>query len=123
MRAWPDNPVCVFLTGERLAADGRYEKAAESLEKQAAGTQYEWLARRLTARARQVRDNKGEAAPLFTDTGFLCDVMIHCVGEKAQQKAPRQLKGAIAAARSLTQRVLDHLGGTTTAPAEGKSTK
>jgi hypothetical protein len=117
MRAWPDNPVCVFLTGERLAADGRYEQAAESLEKQAAGTQYEWLARRLTARARQVRDNKGDAAPLFSDTGFMCDVMIHCVGEKAQQKAPRQLKGAIAAARSLTQRILDQLGGTTSAPA------
>ena len=117
MRVWPDNPVCVFLTGERLAADGRYEKAAESLEKQAAGTEYEWLARRLTARARQVRDQKGDAAPLFTDTGFLCDVMIHCVGEKAQQKAPRQLKGAIAAARSLTQRVLDHLGPATETPA------
>jgi len=122
MRAWPDNPVCVFLTGERLAADGRYEQAAESLEKEAAGTEYEWLARRLTARARQVRDRKGDAAPLFTDTGFLCDVMVHCVGEKAQQKAPKQLQGAIAAARSLTQRILDQLGGTTTAPA-GKSTK
>ena len=119
MRAWPDNPVCVFLTGERLAADGRYEKAAESLEKQAAGTEYEWLARRLTARARQVRDQKGDAVPLFSDTGFLCDVMIHCVGEKAQQKAPRQLKGVIAAARSLTQRILDNLGGTTTAPEGG----
>ena len=117
MQVWPDNPLCVFLIGERLAADGQYEKAAESLESRAAGTSEEWLARRLAARARQVRDNKAEAKPLFSDTGFLCDVMVHCVGEKAEQKAPKQLKGAIATARSLAQRILDHIGGTTAAPA------
>lgn len=57
----------------------------------------------------------------LTYTGFLCDVMIHCVGEKAQQKAPKQIQGAIAAARSLTQRILDNLGGTTTAPAKASA--
>ncbi len=61
--------------------------------------------------------------PVFTDTGFLCDVMIHCVGEQAEQKAPRQFKGAIAAARSLAQRILDRIGGTITAPGGGKSTQ
>jgi len=109
MQVWPDNPLAVFLTGEKLAADGQYEQAAESLEKAATGTQYEWLAKKLSARAREVRDRKGDAKPLFTDIGFLCDVMVYCVAETAEEKAPRQLKGVVAAARSLGKRFLDAL--------------
>jgi hypothetical protein len=35
------------------------------------------------------------------------------VGEKAEQNAPKQIKGIIAAARSLARRMLDQMGGTT----------
>jgi hypothetical protein len=109
MQVWPDNPLAVFLTGEKLAADGQYEQAADSLEKAAAGTQGEWLAKKLAARAREVRDHKGDAKPLFTDTRFLCDVLVFCVAEKAKEKAPQRLKGFVASAQRLGQNLIDSL--------------
>ena len=51
MRLWPNNPVSVFLTGERLAATGEYEKAAESLARASRDTSQEWLANRIAQRA------------------------------------------------------------------------
>lgn len=104
-QAWPDNPVAVFLTGERLAADGQYEEAADSLEKATKGTKHEWLAKKLSARAREVRDKKGAAEPLFFDTGFMCNVMAVCVAEGTEEKAPKQLKGVVRAARWLSNKL------------------
>ena len=101
MQAWPDNPISVFLTGERFAADGQYEEAADSLAKATKGTKHEWLSKKLASRAREVRDKKGAAEPLFFDTGFMCNVMIFYVSESAEAKAPQQLKGVIPAARWL----------------------
>ncbi|MCE5324847.1 MAG: hypothetical protein LLG01_00375 [Planctomycetaceae bacterium] len=106
MRAWPDNPMTVFLTGERLAADGKYEQAAESLEKSAKGAEHEWIAQKLAARARHVRDKKGDAEPLFSDTGFLCAVMVQYGGDSAKERAPHQLKGLITACQQLGKQLL-----------------
>ncbi|MCL2641322.1 MAG: hypothetical protein FWD53_10785, partial [Phycisphaerales bacterium] len=55
MNAWPDNPITVYLTGERLAADGQWEKAADSLETALAGTKDKWLAAAIAERARVIR--------------------------------------------------------------------
>ncbi|MCE5277032.1 MAG: hypothetical protein LLG03_03260 [Planctomycetaceae bacterium] len=106
MRAWPDNPISVFLTGERLAADGKYEQAAESLEKSASGAEHEWLAQKLAARARHVRDKKGDAEPLFSDTGFLTAVLVEYGGEAAKDKAPAGLRGFITACQNIGRQLL-----------------
>ncbi|MDF1666195.1 MAG: hypothetical protein P1V97_30845, partial [Planctomycetota bacterium] len=74
MRLWPNNPLAVFVTGEKLAANGDVEKAAISLETVAKNTKAEWLANLLTKRARTLRDSGGEASALVSDSTFLRDV-------------------------------------------------
>lgn len=75
MRLWPNNPLSVFVTGEKIAANGDHEKAATSLETVAKNTQAEWLATLLTKRAKTIRDQGGEAPPLVSDSTFLRDVV------------------------------------------------
>lgn len=70
IKIWPNNPLSVYLTGERLAASGEYERAADSLEEMAHGTSQEWLAKRVAQRARELRDRRGEAEPLLTAPVF-----------------------------------------------------
>ncbi len=86
-RAWPHNPLTPFLLGERLAAGGEWVKAAESLEAQAAATKDQWLAGRLTLRARQIRDAQGKTAPLFSDPAFILEIALHTVGQSAGNSA------------------------------------
>ena len=112
MRVWPNNSVSVFLTGERLAAEGQYEKAADSLEQAARGTQHQWLAERITQRARQLRDDEGEAEPLLTDKRFMCEVALHYIGEAAKQsEAAESLQQSVAAAKQFGNNMLEHLPG------------
>ena len=112
MKAWPNNPVSVFITGERLAADGRHEEAAESLEKAAAGTELDWLARKIADRARQLRDQKGETEPLLHDPAFLRDVLLRYLYEAAKDSEPAQrLRGWTDSARAFGARLLDKLPG------------
>jgi tetratricopeptide (TPR) repeat protein len=69
LRASPTHPFTIYLTGERLAADGKTEAAAESMEKLAstlpAGPE-KALYESLTKRAREIRDSKG-TPPKFLD--------------------------------------------------------
>jgi hypothetical protein len=112
MKTWPNNPVSVFLTGERLAADGKYEEAAESLEKAAAGTDLDWLARKIADRARQLRDRKGETEPLLHDPAFLRDVLLRTLFEAAKDSQPAQrLRGWLDSAQGFGRRLLDKLPG------------
>jgi hypothetical protein len=94
LRAWPDNPLVVFLTGERLAAKGEWEKAANSLETQAAGAKDEWLAKLLAQRARDLRDGRGSAKALVLDGQFLTDMAAHYTLNAAKNSAAAKKLGA-----------------------------
>ena len=110
LRAWPDNPLVVYLTGEKLAANGEWEKAAASLEAQAAGCQDEWLAKLLAQRARDLRDGKGSAKALVLDGRFLTEAAAHYTLNAAKNSvAAKRLGAAVdeakAFGRELWQRV------------------
>ena len=109
-RAWPVNPLAVFLTGEKLAANGEWEKAADSLEKRAAGTDDEWLAQRLAQRAREFRDGKGSTKSLVVDARFLLQVVAHTGIRTARDPAARQRSAEfLARASSFGQEFLQKL--------------
>jgi hypothetical protein len=99
IRAWPENPLLGFLTGEKLAANGEWEKAAESLEARAAGSGDEWLAGRLAQRARELRDGKGSTKGFVMDAWFLVQFAAHCaVTEGTNSAAAKKLAAAVAEA-------------------------
>jgi hypothetical protein len=100
--AWPDNPLLVYLTGEKLAANGEWEEAAVSLEIQAAGSKDEWAAKLLAQRARDLRDGKGSAKALVLDGRLITDFAVHYAANAARNStAGRKLGEAIDGARSL----------------------
>ena len=76
LKVWPNNPVAVYLTGELLAETGQRERVPNSLETAWAGGEHEWLAKRIAARAREIRDAKGPAEPLIHDPAFLRDLLL-----------------------------------------------
>ena len=84
VRISPTNFVTVYLTGERLAANGDWEKAAQSLEAGAANTPDSWLAGRLAERARALRDGKGSARSMVLDPKFLIEVSFHYAVQNAK---------------------------------------
>lgn len=101
LRAWPDNPLVVYLTGEKLAANGEWEKAAASLEAQAAGSRDAWLAKLLARRARDLRDGQGSAKALLLDGQFLTEVAAHFTLNTAKNSAAaKQLGTAVEEARA-----------------------
>ena len=112
VQIWPNNPVAVYLTGERLAADGLYEKAADCLERACRDTKQQRLAERIARRAREVRDRGESAEPLLTDFGFLCDVAVGYVADAAKEsEAARRLDESIATATQFGKRLLLHVPG------------
>ncbi len=101
LQAWPDNPLVVYLTGERMAANGEWAKAASSLEAQAAGTEDEWIARRLSQRARDLRDGKGSAKALATDGQFFAELAAHFTIRAAKNTdAAKKLREAMDEAKA-----------------------
>ena len=116
MRAWPNNPLAVFLTGERLLADGKPEQAAESLEAAVAGTKYDWLAAAVAQRAREIRDSKGPAKPLVSDSAFMAKLMLYTLTRSAAESAPaKTLQQWSTSAQEFIQRLVP--GGAATVPA------
>ena len=110
LRVWPNNEVAVFLTGERLAADGKTEEAAASLEKLAAGTKSEALAARIAARARAIRS--GESGSLIGDPKLLRELLVHYVLTKEGRSAvARSLKRALDAAETFAARLRQYTSG------------
>jgi len=107
MQADPNNPLAVYLTGERLAADGEWEKAVESLEAAAAGSEDEWLANRIAQHAREVRDSRGEAQPLLLDKQFLAAVTLEYAGRAAaRSEAGRKIKSWLDSALACGRKLL-----------------
>ncbi|MGE0610418.1 MAG: hypothetical protein AB7O62_25240 [Pirellulales bacterium] len=114
LQVWPNNPLAIFLTGERLAASGEYERAADSLSALAAGSQHEWLASRVEQRAREIRDSREQAEPILHDPAFLRDLSLHFLGlaaEHAQDNAAQSWKNLAEAARSFGREMIGNLPG------------
>jgi hypothetical protein len=110
IRVWPDNPIAVYLTGEKLAASGEWEAAAESLERSAAGTEGSYMAKKIAERAREVRDAKGETPPLLNDSRFLVEAGLWYVGHAAKESpAAERLKQTMERARGFGERTLERL--------------
>ena len=124
LQAWPDNPAVVYLTGERLAANGEWEKAAASLEAQAAGTQNEAVAKRLAQHARELRDGKGGSKELLGDGRLLVQLAVQSALASAKDsEAARKLSEFLELAKAFGLdfwQMLPSLGGAsseTNAPA------
>jgi hypothetical protein len=105
MKAWPNNPVAVFVTGERLGAMGEREAAAKSLEASLAGNDAEWIARRIASRARELRDGSGPAEPLLFDGAILRDVALWHVWQAAKTSPPaRKLQKLVDSGRAFASK-------------------
>lgn len=108
IRAWPDNPLATFLTGERLAANGQWEKAAESFETMATNSDEAWIARHIAARARELRDGKGSSEKLFTDDRMIIGLALRIALREARNTtAGQRLKPLLDTADSFTSRLTD----------------
>ncbi len=109
----PNNPVAVFVTGERLAASGEWEEAADSLEKSAKeASGDEWLAKQISERAKRVRDGKGADEPLLYDKKFMARIVMHYLGEAAKEsEAVRKVLGWVRSAEKFGVNVLGKIPG------------
>jgi hypothetical protein len=104
----PNHPIVVYLTGERLAANGEWEKAAESMEAKALSSDEQWIAEKLARRARELRDGKGSKQSLFLDPRFLFDISIHYCARKAKStEAANKLKGLWGYATATGKRLIE----------------
>lgn len=84
-RAWPDNPLIVYLTGERQIAAHEYAAAEGSFAKVAQGSGFEWLAKKVQARAKRLRDNPASLEPVVFDFNFIAEIVSNSIEDKAQQ--------------------------------------
>ena len=110
LKTWPDNPVAALITAESMAAHGEWAKAADLLEARAGDTHQAWLAERLARRAREIRDAKGSAPPLFSDPASVLDLASHLLSSTARDSAPAQwFQGFLSDAKAFGQRVLSQL--------------
>ena len=112
-KIWPNNPVGVFLTGEVMVAEGRYEKAATTMEDafREAGVDVDpELIQFVQKRAREIRDKKGEAEPLFADKRFLSELAVRYIWQAAKTSKPaKRLKEFVDSARSFGDEVVKSL--------------
>lgn len=106
-RVWPNNPVTVFLTGERLLAEGKPEAAAGSLEHYVASKGHDatW-ARLIAERARQLRDEKGAARPLLMDPKLRLAIISHYAASYAERESGQALARMLKAGNDFAQRVM-----------------
>lgn len=107
IKAWPDNPVAIYLTGEQQLANGETELAKDSFEKAAAGTEAEWLSKELKVRIKDIQEGK-ETDALFTDLGFMRKLAFHYLA-LAAKKSPeaKQLQDQLDRAKAFGTRTLD----------------
>ena len=104
VRACPNNSVVVYLTGERLAAKGEYEKAAESLQKAASGAKQEWLAKQISQRMRELRDNPQQMKPLVFDFAFAYQLVKAFLNDPTMKsKAAKRLNEWLSIASRLSE--------------------
>lgn len=106
----PNSPIVVYLTGERLAATGDWEKAADSMEASATTAEDKWFAQRLAQRARELRDGRGSKQRLALDPKFLFEVTTHLAVTKARNsEAARKLERLHTEAGAFGKRLLEKL--------------
>jgi hypothetical protein len=112
MQIWPNNPVSVFLTGERLAANGERVKAADSLEQRARDSEDAWFAERVAERARELRGSEGEGQTLLHDKRFMTEVALRYLWIAAEKSpAAAKVKQTVDNAQVFGSRVLEHIPG------------
>ena len=110
IRAWPDSPWVVYLTGEKLAANGEWEKAASSLEASAAGTKDEWVAKKLADRARELRDGKGSTKAFALEARFLIPFLARAASEQFEgSEAQKKLAQAVEQAKNFGKNLGEQL--------------
>ncbi|MFM2143146.1 MAG: hypothetical protein RLZZ476_1690 [Verrucomicrobiota bacterium] len=83
-RAWPDNPLTTYLTGERLLADGRREEAEESFEKALAGSGGEQLAKHVAERLKYIREHPEDTHARLLDMNSLTRLLWGMVEDRAK---------------------------------------
>ena len=114
-KIWPNNPVTVILTGEVMVGEGKYEKAAVTLEDLLRDKGVEpdpWLVGHVEKRAREIRDKKGEAEPLVHNSRFVREVALHYIWQAAKTSEPAQrLKSYIDSAKDFGAECLKHVPG------------
>jgi hypothetical protein len=87
----PNHPMVAYLTGEQLAANGDWEKAAESMEAQARSAEEKWVAEKLSQRARELRDGRGNQNR-FVDSKLFLDMSVFLLQRHAKDtEAARKL--------------------------------
>jgi len=122
VRVWPENPLVVYLTGEKLAAGGEWERAADSLEASVAGTKDEWMAQRLAERARELRDGRGSTKAFVLDARFLIPFVARGVSAQAENSSiGKNSSSAVEQAKSFGKTLLDNFklpGGENSTKAE-----
>lgn len=102
VRIWPNNPLVVYLSGERLLADGRKEQALETFAQASTGTEAAWLAPLLAKRVREVRDSNGTIPPLVLDNEFIVKCALHTlITEAKRSEAGRKLAHFLTTAQLL----------------------
>ncbi|HLP03671.1 MAG TPA: hypothetical protein VK163_16710, partial [Opitutaceae bacterium] len=117
VRIWPNNPLVVYLTGERLLADGRREQALETFAR-TAGPDAAWLAPLVERRIRAVRDSQAEVPPLVLDHTFLVKAALLALASEAERTPTGRKLAAFLHAIDLLPRILaDDDGPTPAVPA------
>lgn len=111
VQAWPESPLLPLLKAERLASSAQTTEAADILE--SANCKDQWLAGRFTQRARELRDGKGDIAPLSSDPAFLFEFATRTWGGSLQDSAAfKQIQTWLSVAKDFGQRIIQKLPGT-----------
>jgi hypothetical protein len=111
-KSWPDSPLVALLAGEKLAANGQWERAADLLEVQAATVTNTWFAQRMSVRARELREGRGKASSLFSNPGFIVELASQVIGEKmAESAAKERIQQFLSGAKAFGERVAEKLPG------------
>lgn len=99
--AWPDNPLIVYLTGERQIAAHEYAAAEKSFAKASQGSDFEWLAEKVQARAKRLRDNPASLEPVVFDFNFLAEIASKGIEDQTQKsESVKKLKEQMETAKS-----------------------
>ena len=84
------SPVCELRFGAQrnLAANGQWQKAADLLDERAHNLKNQWLAGRLTQRARDIRKAQGPGPQLVSDATRLLEFAAHALREQPAIATP-----------------------------------
>jgi hypothetical protein len=109
-RAWPDNPLITYLTGERQIATNQYVAAEESFAKASQGSAFEWVAEKVTARAKRLRDSPANLEPVVFDFNFMAEIVTKSIEDEARKsesvrKLREQMESAKAFMRDLKEKL------------------